>query len=61
MSKRSMMILDAFRPNWGWEPAHRRAADPADRWKLRAFRIGAGVLIVLLFLLLGGPHSPLVK
>jgi hypothetical protein len=55
------MILDAFRPSWGWPPACIRAADPADRWKLHLLRIGAGILIVILFLLLGGPHSPLVK
>ncbi len=54
------MILDAFRPTWGW-PAYIRAADPAERWKLHLLRIGAGIVIVVLFVLLGGPHSPLVK
>jgi hypothetical protein len=61
MIKRSMMILDAFRPSWGWTPAYIRAADPADRWKLALLRFGAGILIAILFVLLGGPHSPLVK
>ena len=61
MSKRSMMILDAFRPQWGWPPRYIREADPADRWKLHLLRIGAGLVIVILLLLLGGPHSPLVK
>jgi hypothetical protein len=61
MSKRSTMILDAFRPQWGWPPRYMRAADPAERWKLHLLRIGAGIFIVILFLLLGNPHSPLVK
>ena len=61
MSKHSTMILDAFRPSWGRPPAYIRAGDPADRWKLHLLRISAGILIALLFVLLGGPHSPLVK
>jgi hypothetical protein len=56
-----MMILDAFRPSWGWNPPYIRAANPVDRWKLAALRFGAGILIAILFVLLGGPYSPLVK
>ncbi|MGD1073481.1 MAG: hypothetical protein ABSB15_25500 [Bryobacteraceae bacterium] len=52
MFQRSM-LLDAFRPTWGWN-ARLRAADPADRWKMHLLRIGAGLLIVVLFCLLGG-------
>jgi hypothetical protein len=54
MSKRSLMILDAFRPSWGWNPLYIRAADRADRWKLAALRFCAGILIAILFVLLGG-------
>jgi hypothetical protein len=51
MIKRSM-ILDAFRPTWGWK-ARLRAADPADRWKIHLLRIGAGVLLAVLLSLAG--------
>jgi len=51
MIKRSM-ILDAFRPTWGWK-ARLRAADPADRWKIHLPRIGAGILVAVLISLAG--------
>jgi len=46
------MILDAFRPTWGWK-ARLRAADPADRWKIHLLRTGAGVLVAVLLSLAG--------
>lgn len=53
MSKRAMlMVMDAFRPTWGWK-ARLRAADPADRWKIRLLRIGAGILVGIVILFLG--------
>lgn len=51
MSKRTM-VIDAFLPTWAWK-AKLRAADPADRWKLHILRIGAGILVAAVFLLLG--------
>jgi hypothetical protein len=46
------MVIDAFRPTWGWQ-ARLRAADPADRWKFYVFRIGAGIIVAILVCLLG--------
>ena len=51
MSKLTM-VVDAFRPTWGWKAAL-RSADPADRWKLHVLRIGAGIVTAILLLLLG--------
>jgi hypothetical protein len=51
------MILDAFRPTWGWK-ARLRAADPADGWKIHLLRIGAGILLVVLISLFGGVRHP---
>jgi hypothetical protein len=47
------MILDAFRPTWGWR-ARLRAADPADRRKMRLLRIAVGPFIVAVIALTGG-------
>jgi hypothetical protein len=56
MLKRSM-LLDPFRPTWGWK-ARLRAADPADRWKIHLLRIGAGILLAVLLSLFGGMRHP---
>lgn len=53
MSKHTMaMVIDAFRPTWGWK-ARLRAADPADRWKIHLLRIAAGILLGAVLVLLG--------
>ncbi len=59
MSERSQMVLDAFRPQWGWPPEYIRAADPADRWKLHVLRIGAGILVAIVLPFLGVRIQPL--
>jgi hypothetical protein len=52
------MVIDAFRPTFGGN-AKLRAADPADRWKLRLLRIAAALLVAILFWLLGVRHQEL--
>ena len=46
------VLVDAFLPNWAWR-ARLRAAEPGDRWKIRLLRIGAGIVVGMVLLLLG--------
>lgn len=59
MSKFTSIVIDSLRPNNGWlRPL--RAADPRDRWKYYAVRLGLVILIITLLVVFGyQPHNML--
>jgi hypothetical protein len=55
MGKFSAIFIDSLRPTNGWlRPM--RAADPKDRWKYYAIRLG--VVFLLIYLVSRFPFSP---